>query len=243
MWAHEVERWLPWLTPGDLRVVRSSLDAPEPPPAPPPKLLITSFQMLERLRELDADGPFAWRSVVVDEAHVLGASTARPEVDGGAAARSRKALALVRKATGLALLLSGTPSLGRPLSLFPLLDALACGGDAQRDDLTTWPRWLPERDEKDRRVAFCRAFCGARKARGGRFRGAAVYDGVDFHAELHAVLAGLWMVRRLKKDVLAQLPPLRRVVARLEDLRETKKRRRGGDDGADAGDDDDDDEL
>mmetsp|Transcript_35469 Transcript_35469/g.109848 ORF Transcript_35469/g.109848 Transcript_35469/m.109848 type:complete len:92 (+) Transcript_35469:616-891(+) len=75
MWAHEVERWLPWLTPGDLRVVRSSLDAPEPPPAPPPKLLITSFQMLERLRELDADGPFAWRSVVVDEAHVLGAST------------------------------------------------------------------------------------------------------------------------------------------------------------------------
>ena len=55
------------------------------------------------------------------------------------------------------------------------------------------------------------------------------------------MLAGLWMVRRLKKDVLAQLPPLRRVVARLEDLRETKKRRRGGDDGADAGDDDDDD--
>ena len=34
MWAHEVERWLPRLTPRDVTIVRSSLDAPAPPPKP-----------------------------------------------------------------------------------------------------------------------------------------------------------------------------------------------------------------
>ena len=31
------------------------------------------------------------------------------------------------------------------------------------------------------------------------------------------ILGGLWMLRRLKRDVLTQLPPLRRVVHRLDD--------------------------
>ena len=210
MWAHEVENWLPRLTPRDVVVVRSSLDAPAPPPASAPKVVIISFQMLERLRELDVDGPFDFRSVVVDEAHAMGVSVGRPEVDGESG-RTKRILTLVKKATHLALLLSGTPTFGKPLSLFPLVDALARGGDEHGLN------WLPAKRVQERRLQFCRHFCGARRYYGGR-RGAAVYDSTNFSSELHALLSGLWMVRRLKRDVLKELPPLRRVVHRFDEV-------------------------
>ena len=209
MWAHEVERWLPRLTPRDVTVVRSSLDAPAPPPAPPPRVVVISFQMLERLRELDVDGPFTFDAVVVDEAHAMGVAVGRPEVEAEAP-RTKRILALVKRARALALLLSGTPTFSKPLSLFPLVDALARGGE---DDGLNW---LPARRVAERRLQFCRHFCGARRYYGGR-RGAAAYDATAFTAELHAILGGLWMLRRLKRDVLTQLPPLRRVVHRLDD--------------------------
>ena len=209
MWAHEIERWLPRLTPRDITIVRSSLDAPAPPPAKPPRVVVISFQMLERLRELDVDGPFTFDAVVVDEAHAMGVSVGRPEVEAEAP-RTKRILALVKRARGLALLLSGTPTFSKPLSLFPLVDALARGGE---DDGLNW---LPARRVAERRLQFCRHFCGARRYYGGR-RGAAAYDATAFTAELHAILGGLWMLRRLKRDVLTQLPPLRRVVHRLDD--------------------------
>ena len=209
MWAHEIERWLPRLTPRDITIVRSSLDAPAPPPAKPPRVVVISFQMLERLRELDVDGPFTFDAVVVDEAHAMGVSVGRPEVEAEAP-RTKRILALVKRARALALLLSGTPTFSKPLSLFPLVDALARGGE---DDGLNW---LPARRVAERRLQFCRHFCGARRYYGGR-RGAAAYDATAFTAELHAILGGLWMLRRLKRDVLTQLPPLRRVVHRLDD--------------------------
>ena len=209
MWAHEIERWLPRLTPRDITIVRSSLDAPAPPPAKPPRVVVISFQMLERLRELDVDGPFTFDAVVVDEAHAMGVAVGRPEVEAEAP-RTKRILALVKRARALALLLSGTPTFSKPLSLFPLVDALARGGE---DDGLNW---LPARRVAERRLQFCRHFCGARRYYGGR-RGAAAYDATAFTAELHAILGGLWMLRRLKRDVLTQLPPLRRVVHRLDD--------------------------
>ena len=245
MWASEVERWLPGLTPGEVCVVRSSLDAPEPPPAPQPQVLIISFHMLERLRETGADGPFRWPSVIVDEVHLLAASaqqtavprvtraatTSAPRRPGmGVSRQAAKVLDLLRAATHLAICVSGTPAIGRPLALFPLLDTLACGGDTARSDAL--PHWFPERRVADRRLAFCRAFCGARIARGVARRlgrGAAVFDGVGFDQELHAALAGLWMLRRLKRDILPQLPPLTRIVARLDDVDTSQERARGDD--------------
>ena len=155
------------------------------------------------------DGPFTFDAVVVDEAHAMGVSVGRPEVEAEAP-RTKRILALVKRARGLALLLSGTPTFSKPLSLFPLVDALARGGE---DDGLNW---LPARRVAERRLQFCRHFCGARRYYGGR-RGAAAYDATAFTAELHAILGGLWMLRRLKRDVLTQLPPLRRVVHRLDD--------------------------
>ena len=177
-WASELERWLPaWLRPRDLRVVRSALDAPPPPPAPTPRITVISFHMLERLRELDADGPFLFRSVVVDEAHVAATRTSRVGTRAESA-QTRKVVALVKRATHLALLLTGTPCLGRPLGLFPLLDALACGGDRGRQgDAGCAPQWFPAATFAERKLAFCREFCGARKFRGdARRAGDAVYD-------------------------------------------------------------------
>jgi len=227
MWASELERWLPGLTPGEVCIVRSSLDAPEPPPAPQPQVLVISFHMLERLHETGADGPFRWPSVIVDEAHLLAASS---QPGAGVSRQAAKVLDLLRAATHLAVCLSGTPAIGRPLALFPLLDTLACGGDTARGDAL--PHWFPERRVADRRLAFCRAFCGARMARGVARRlgrGAAVFDGVAFDQELHATLAGLWMLRRLKRDVLPQLPPLTRTIARLDDVDTFRKRSHGVD--------------
>jgi len=234
MWARELEAWLPFLAPGDVRVVRCGLDAPPPPPARTPPVTVVSFHMLERLRELDVDGPFFFRSVVVDEAHEVRSATARPlPADVGESKRTRKVARLLRRATHLALALTGTPSMGRPLGLFALLDALAVGGDvARRGDAGCAPAWFPQASFAERKLAFCREFCGARRRRGAGPPGRAAYDGAAFLGELHALLGATWMLRRLKRDVLAELPPLRRVVVRLE----AAAARRGG--GGDGGGDD-----
>ena len=98
-----------------------------------------------------------------------GASHALHTLTAQYAPRTKRILALVKRARALALLLSGTPTFSKPLSLFPLVDALARGGE---DDGLNW---LPARRVAERRLQFCRHFCGARRYYGGR-RGAAHSD-------------------------------------------------------------------
>ena len=83
-------------------------------------------------------------------------------------------------------LLSGTPVLSKPVEVFNLLKAI-------RPDVT--PSF---QDFTDR-------YCNPFRAQYGMD-----YSGAACTQELHFLLASTFMVRRLKKDVLDQLPDKRR---------------------------------
>ncbi|XP_025013112.1 SWI/SNF-related matrix-associated actin-dependent regulator of chromatin subfamily A-like protein 1 isoform X1 [Ricinus communis] len=98
------------------------------------------------------------------------------------AKRTTASLPVIKKAQ-YAVLLSGTPALSRPIELFKQLEAL-------------YPDVYRNVHEY-----------GNRYCRGGIF---GVYQGASNHEELHNLMKATVMIRRLKKDVLAELPLKRR---------------------------------
>ncbi|KAF7837628.1 SWI/SNF-related matrix-associated actin-dependent regulator of chromatin subfamily A-like protein 1 isoform X1 [Senna tora] len=98
------------------------------------------------------------------------------------AKRTTASLPVIKKAQ-YAILLSGTPALSRPIELFKQLEALH-------------PDVYKNVHEY-----------GNRYCKGGVF---GVYQGASNHEELHNLMKATVMIRRLKKDVLSQLPVKRR---------------------------------
>ncbi|CAK7327448.1 unnamed protein product [Dovyalis caffra] len=98
------------------------------------------------------------------------------------AKRTTASLPVIKKAQ-YALLLSGTPALSRPIELFKQLEAL-------------YPDVYKNVHEY-----------GNRYCKGGIF---GVYQGASNHEELHNLMKATVMIRRLKKDVLSELPVKRR---------------------------------
>ncbi|VFR01320.1 unnamed protein product [Cuscuta campestris] len=98
------------------------------------------------------------------------------------AKRTNASLPIMQKAKYL-ILLSGTPALSRPIELFKQLEAL-------------FPDVYKNVHEY-----------GNRYCKGGFF---GVYQGASNHDELHNLMKATVMIRRLKKDVLPQLPVKRR---------------------------------
>ena len=96
-----------------------------------------------------------------------------------------------------AILLSGTPALSRPFELFTQLHAL----NSER-----WPD----------PVQFAKRYCKG-------YRKGAEYRGASNAQELHIILRAELMIRRLKKDILTQLPKKIRYVVRV-DIRDENKR-------------------
>lgn len=86
------------------------------------------------------------------------------------------------------ILLTGTPAFARPRELYNLLHAL-------RPDIF--------RTFKD----FGNRYCDPKPS---RWTGGMDYDGACHSNELHYILQNSVMIRRLKKDVLSELPPKRR---------------------------------
>ena len=132
-----------------------------------------------------------FKSLVIDEAHYIKNYKAK---------RTKATLELsrtVRDLGGPVLALTGTPIVNRPAELFPLLVAL---GIADK-----WQFWS----------YYAYAYCDPRKIR-VRGRSVTIANGESNLEELNRKLRGLVMVRRLKKDVLSQLPPKRKIVIPLE---------------------------
>ncbi|RCV14180.1 hypothetical protein SEVIR_2G417000v4 [Setaria viridis] len=100
----------------------------------------------------------------------------------GQAKRTIASLPVLQKAQYV-ILLSGTPALSRPIELFTQLQAL-------------YPTVYKNVSEY-----------GNRYCKGGFF---GVYQGASNHEELHNLMKATVMIRRLKKDVLSQLPVKRR---------------------------------
>lgn len=96
------------------------------------------------------------------------------------AKRTKTLVPLLHKAKRV-LLLSGTPALSRPVELFSQLHALAPN------------EWNDER-------LFCERYCGGHGSRWGSTQTS------SNTVELHAMLRGTIMIRRLKRDILASLP-------------------------------------
>jgi SNF2-related domain/Helicase conserved C-terminal domain len=110
------------------------------------------------------------------------------------AARTKGLVILLRKSLR-AVLLSGTPALSRPMELFTQLNAL---------DPVSWPCIK----------AFGRRYCRTKRKKKGGF--GAEFNGASNTQELHILLAGSLMIRRLKVDILSELPKKIRTIVRVE---------------------------
>ena len=154
-------------------------------------IVIVNYDVLHK-HEAELRGT-EWDVVIFDEAHYCkNPKSRRTKMAFGVRATAKE------KANGAAdvpgimakkrILLTGTPIANKPVELFPLINYL---------DPITWNNFFK----------FAIRYCGAHKNGFGR-----EFDGASNLDELQDKLRSTIMVRRLKKDVLTELPPKRRQV-------------------------------
>jgi len=164
------------------------LSGTKPKALPDADILICNYDILHAWQPLLSTAGL--QVIICDEAHYLKEAKAR---------RTAAAKLLIKQASHV-LLLTGTPVLNRPKELFPLLNMVA--PDA-------WPNFFQ----------FAKRYCNARQetiwVRGGGTKLVWNFDGASNLAELHGAVQP-FMVRRLKADVLKELPAKRRVVVPIE---------------------------
>lgn len=145
-------------------------------------------------RHLDKINSRQWDLLIVDEAHYLKNPKAKRTV-----AILGKGKKIPGIQAGHKLFLTGTPILNRPVELFPLISAI---------DPDTWSSFWK----------YAHRYCGAvNDGYGWDFSG---YSNLE---ELQQKLRSTIMIRRLKEEVLTELPPKRRQVIELPSNPEINK--------------------
>lgn len=187
-WAEELERWLPFCPPADIHLVFGHQNNPSDL-AKCPKIVVVSYTMLSRLQKSML--AMKWGLMIVDESHNLRCTKKMTECD------ETKAVLDVARTVKHIVLLSGTPSLSRPYDIFHQIDML-------------WPGLLG----KDK-YEFARNYCSMKSVQVSQGRCYKDFSKGIRLQELNVLLRETIMVRRLKQNVLAQLPPKRRQVIRL----------------------------
>ncbi|KAL1774785.1 DNA annealing helicase and endonuclease ZRANB3 isoform X2 [Sigmodon hispidus] len=174
-WTEELEKWIPELEPEEINIIMNKTDIGRISTS---KVTVLGYGLLTTDAEtlIDALTRQNFQVVIVDESHYMKSRTA---------ARSKILLPLVQKARR-AVLLTGTPALGRPEELFMQIEALFPG------KLGTW-------------MEYAKRYCNAQIRYFGKRR-QWDYRGASNLGELHQLLSGI-MIRRLKSEVLSQLPP------------------------------------
>uniref|UniRef100_A0A8C0KU67 DNA annealing helicase and endonuclease ZRANB3 n=1 Tax=Canis lupus dingo TaxID=286419 RepID=A0A8C0KU67_CANLU len=174
-WTEEIEKWIPELGPEDINVIQNKTDVGRISTS---KVTILGYGLLTTDAEtlIDVLNNQNFKVVIVDESHYMKSRNAT---------RSKILLPIVQKAKR-AILLTGTPALGRPEELFMQIEALF------PQKFGTW-------------TEYAKRYCNAHIRFFGRrpqwdCRGASNLN------ELHQLLSDI-MIRRLKNDVLTQLPP------------------------------------
>ncbi|KAM8722201.1 DNA annealing helicase and endonuclease ZRANB3 isoform 1-T5 [Acanthopagrus schlegelii] len=174
-WIEEMERWIPELQPGDINLVENKSHTMGISSS---KVTVLGYGLLttDARPLVEALTRQRFAVVVVDESHYLKSRNA---------ARTKILVPLIQSAKR-AILLTGTPALGRPEELFMQIDAL-------------YPKMFGTWSD------YAKKYCNAHyKYFGHRrqwdCRGASNLD------ELHQRLSRI-MIRRLKAEVLTQLPP------------------------------------
>ncbi|XP_014796624.1 PREDICTED: DNA annealing helicase and endonuclease ZRANB3 [Calidris pugnax] len=174
-WVDEMEKWIPELSPDDITIIQSKTDTGRISTS---KVTILGYGLLTSDAQTLVDTLYRqnFKVVVIDESHYMKSRNAT---------RSKILLPIVQKALR-AILLTGTPALGRPEELFMQIEALF------PKRFGTWNQ-------------YAKKYCNARV----RFFGKRTqWDcrGASNLEELHQLLSEI-MIRRLKNDVLTQLPP------------------------------------
>ncbi|XP_006018446.1 DNA annealing helicase and endonuclease ZRANB3 isoform X1 [Alligator sinensis] len=174
-WIEEMEKWIPELCPDDLNIIQNKTDIGRISTS---KVIVLGYGLLTTNAQTLTDALYKqnFKVVIVDESHYMKSRNAT---------RSKILLPIVQKAVR-AILLTGTPALGRPEELFMQIEAL-------------FPRRFGTWSE------YAKKYCDARVRFFGKraqwdCRGASNLD------ELHQLLSNI-MIRRLKNEVLTQLPP------------------------------------
>ncbi|XP_049745189.1 DNA annealing helicase and endonuclease ZRANB3 isoform X2 [Elephas maximus indicus] len=174
-WTEEIEKWIPELGPEEITVIQNKADVGRISTS---KVTILGYGLLttDAKTLIDTLNNQNFRVVIVDESHYMKSRTA---------ARSKILLPLVQKARR-AILLTGTPALGRPEELFMQIEALF------PQKFGTW-------------TDYSKRYCNAHVRYFGR---RPLWDcrGASNLNELHQLLSDI-MIRRLKSEVLTQLPP------------------------------------
>ena len=205
-WKKEWKKW-------DIKQLEVEIIKPNTKTFSATSVVILNYELLPKwqkeLRQHE------WSVMIVDEVHyVKNPSTARAQEIFGRkrAVNKEKSDGSIIRCERLdpipakrRLFLTGTPILNRPIELWPIINALAPGF---------------ERSKLHYAKKYCAAF---RNGFGWDLNGASNLD------DLQTRLRSLFMVRRLKKDVLKELPPKRRQVLVLEakgltDLLEKEKK-------------------
>lgn len=151
--------------------------------------VIVNYEKLVKTSPLTASLRQIWDVLVCDEAHLLKTPSSQRTI----AVLGKEGLALMRRSRR-ALFLTGTPIMNAPRELWPILSAIA---PVQFGD---WG-------------AFMQRYCQPRTDQTGRTR----FDGGTNLDELQTRLRTTCMVRRLKSEVLKDLPPKIRQLVSLDD--------------------------
>jgi len=189
-WADEAKRWLPQhaLGLGDSSI--QVINKGSDVPRRLARVLIVSYDLLARNPQFQccASGS-KFRVVICDEAHFLKSTTSQ---------RTVAILPLIKRARR-AILITGTPAVNNAAELYPLIDALL-------------PGLLPSK------LDFFSRYCWQKQVLGFRRQQVAVWHGSMRPEELHQLLLQTVMIRRLKSEVLTELPAKRRQRVQLAGL-------------------------
>lgn len=191
-WKKEILKW-------DTKHLTVEVVKPTTKKLPSADIVILNYELLKKFRGGLRERQ--WDVLVVDEAHYIKNPKAGRsiEVFGRKERKEKQADGSTKVIPGVEpilagrrLFLTGTPIVNRPKELWPLIQALA-------------PTF-----EKNF-FLYAKKYCGAfHNGFGWDFSGASNLE------DLQERLRGLFMVRRLKADVLKELPPKRRQVMVLE---------------------------
>jgi len=153
---------------------------------PTEDVVIINYDVLSSWKEKLAVRGF--KMMVADECHFLKKLYIRKNHN----VQRTEAFVGLSKSIPRVLVLSGTPIINRPVEFFPTLNAI-------RPDM--FPSFW----------SFAKKYCAAERTRWGW-----QFNGAENIEDLHKLLIDNVMIRRLKKDVLTDLPEKRRQVLPLE---------------------------
>lgn len=209
-WMRELERWL--TQPRNIYIVDNS----DPPP-PDAEVVIVNYERAHRPEIHEALMGWWWELLIADEAHYLKSPKAKRTVavlgrPGNKKKKQEPLEGLIHR-TGAFLALTGTAMLNRPIELWTLVHTLD-------------PEGFPDKHRFG--VRYCAGHqikigwdrFGGDKGPDGKPTGAAKmawdFKGASNLEELQDKLRGRCMVRRMKADVLPELPPKRHEIITLD---------------------------